>query len=137
MDTTFGDPDLMWRAVASRALQDAAYVGVIVWEALTAAVLLRAAWLWCEGLRRGARGPERARAASTVGLVMMLLLFGLGFLVIGGEWFAMWQSEQWNGLDAATRNVLLAAVTLVVVHLPSAADPAPAPVPDTPARAAD
>ncbi|OEJ93734.1 DUF2165 domain-containing protein [Streptomyces thermolilacinus] len=121
MDTTFKDPDLMWRAVESPALQDAAYVAIIVWETVAAAVLLLATVLWCAGLRRGAYG--RARAASTAGLVMVLLLFGLGFMAIGGEWFAMWQSSDWNGLDAAARNVALAAFTLLVVHLPAAARP--------------
>ncbi|MFD6362833.1 DUF2165 domain-containing protein, partial [Streptomyces roseolus] len=116
MDTTFKDPDLMWRAVESPALQNAAYVAVIVWEALAALVLLAATWFWITGLRRDAY--DRARAASTVGLVMVLLLFGLGFLAIGGEWFAMWQSSDWNGLDAAARNVALTAFTLLVVHLP-------------------
>ncbi|MFE4588545.1 DUF2165 domain-containing protein [Streptomyces laurentii] len=117
MDTTFKDPDLMWRAVESRALQNAAYVIVIVWETLAALVLLTATWFWITGLRRDAY--DRARAASTVGLVMVLLLFGAGFLAIGGEWFAMWQSSDWNGLDAAARNVALAAFTLLVVHLPA------------------
>ncbi|CAL9312278.1 DUF2165 domain-containing protein [Streptomyces sp. NPDC050585] len=118
MDTTFKDPDLMWRAVESPALQDAAYVAIIVWETLTALVLLAATALWFAALRRGAYG--RARAVSSAGLVMVLLLFGLGFMAIGGEWFAMWQSSDWNGLDAAARNVALAAFTLVVVHLPAA-----------------
>ncbi|KAF4405847.1 MULTISPECIES: DUF2165 domain-containing protein [Streptomyces] len=117
MDTTFEDPDLMWRAIESPALQNTAYVAIIVWETLTALVLLLATWLWTTGLRRGSH--DRARRASTLGLVMTLLLFGLGFIGIGGEWFAMWQSSDWNGLDAAARNLVLAAFTLVVIHLPS------------------
>lgn len=52
---------------------------------------------------------------------MLLLLFGAGFLAIGGEWFAMWQSKSWNGLEAATRNVTLAGIALLVVHLPGPA----------------
>ncbi|MFD7974514.1 DUF2165 domain-containing protein [Streptomyces sp. NPDC059071] len=118
MDTTFKDPDLMWRAIESPALQNAAYVAVIAWETLAAMVLLAATWFWITGLRRDAY--DRARAASTAGLVMVLLLFGMGFFAIGGEWFAMWQSSDWNGLDAAARNVALAAFTLLVVHLPGA-----------------
>ncbi|MDQ1012649.1 putative small integral membrane protein [Streptomyces sp. V4I23] len=117
MDTTFKDPQLMWRAIESPALQNAAYVAIIAWETLAAAVLLLATWLWAAGLRH--RAHDRARRASTVGLVMVLLLFGLGFIAIGGEWFAMWQSSDWNGLDAAARNVTAAAFALVVVHLPS------------------
>jgi predicted small integral membrane protein len=49
---------------------------------------------------------------------MLLLLFGAGFVAIGGEWFAMWQSKTWNGLDTATRVILLTGVALLVTHLP-------------------
>ncbi|MER7395148.1 DUF2165 domain-containing protein [Streptomyces sp. NPDC000151] len=109
MDTTFKDPDLMWRAITSRPLQDAAYIAIIAWEAAAAAVLVVATVLWA--LRRG-----RAGRVATLGLLMVLLLFGAGFLAIGGEWFAMWQSKDWNGLDAATRNVLLAGLALLFVQ---------------------
>ncbi|MEU0336562.1 DUF2165 domain-containing protein [Streptomyces sp. NPDC006193] len=115
MDTTFRDDDLMWRAVTSKALEDTAYVLIIVWETVTALVLLRATWLWAR------RGDESARRWSTYGLLMMLLLFGAGFIGIGGEWFAMWQSKTWNGLDAATRVFLISGVALIVNHLPGGA----------------
>ncbi|MET7801675.1 DUF2165 domain-containing protein [Streptomyces decoyicus] len=119
MDTTFKDPELMWRALTSHAVQDAAYLAIIAWETAAAVVLLAATALWAVGARRGSF--TRARQVSTVGLLMVLLLFGAGFLAIGGEWFAMWQSKDWNGLEAATRNVTLAGIALVVVHLPGAA----------------
>ncbi|MDH6139351.1 MULTISPECIES: DUF2165 domain-containing protein [Kitasatospora] len=118
MDTTFRDRHLMWRAITSRTLQDVAYVAIIVWEAATALILIAATAYWLPALRRR-RGYTRAREAATLGLVMMLLLFGAGFIAIGGEWFAMWQSKAWNGLDAAIRNITLAGITLLVVQLPS------------------
>ncbi|MGA4843304.1 DUF2165 domain-containing protein [Streptomyces sp. G45] len=120
MDTTFQDDDLMWRAVTSRALQDTAYICIIAWETVAAAVLVTGTVWWCAALRRG-HGFGRARRASTVGLVMLLLLFGGGFIGVGGEWFAMWQSKNWNGLDAATRVVTLCGISLLVVHLPFSA----------------
>ncbi|MGV9884620.1 DUF2165 domain-containing protein [Streptomyces sp. NPDC003006] len=120
MDTTFKDDDLMWRAVESTALQDAAYIAIIVWETVAALVLIAATALWAGALRRRA-GFRRAQRLGTVGLLMVLLLFGAGFIGVGGEWFAMWQSEDWNGLDAATRVVTLAGIVLIVSHLPSAA----------------
>ncbi|MEV0226633.1 DUF2165 domain-containing protein [Streptomyces sp. NPDC050704] len=112
MDTTFKDDDLMWRAIESEGLQDAAYIAIIVWETIAALVLIWATFLWFRP------DPARARRTSTVGLLMLMLLFGAGFIAIGGEWFAMWQSEDWNGLDAAMRVFLLSAVVLVVIHLP-------------------
>ena len=114
MDTTFKDDDLMWRAITSQTVQDSAYVAIIAWEALAALVLIAATWLW-------ARRHPRARQLSTVGLSMLLLLFGAGFVAIGGEWFAMWQSKTWNGLDAATRVIVLTGVVLLVTHLRGAA----------------
>ncbi|MGG7570329.1 DUF2165 domain-containing protein [Streptomyces sirii] len=118
MDTTFKDPDLMWRAITSHTVQDAAYVAIIVWETLSALVLIAATALWTAALRRGGDDLARAQRASTVGLLMILLLFGAGFMAVGGEWFAMWQSETWNGLEAAARNITVAGIALVVVHLP-------------------
>ncbi|MFD9789925.1 DUF2165 domain-containing protein [Streptomyces sp. NPDC059070] len=117
MDTTFKDPDLMWRAIDSTALQDTAYVLVIAWETVAALVLVAACVAWARALRRR-EGLAPARRLSTAGLLMVLLLFGAGFIAVGGEWFAMWQSKSWNGLDAATRDFMLAAFTLLVVHLP-------------------
>jgi predicted small integral membrane protein len=64
----------------------------------------------------------RARSVSTYGLLMLMLLFGAGFIGIGGEWFSMWQSEDWNGLDAAMRVFLLSGVVLLVVQM-SGRDP--------------
>jgi predicted small integral membrane protein len=116
MDTTFKDDDLMWRAITNHGVQDAAYVAIIVWETLAALVLGYGTWLWIR------RDRLRARRISTYGLLMLMLLFGAGFIAIGGEWFAMWQSENWNGLEAATRAFLFSGVVLLVIHLPFGQD---------------
>ncbi|WP_229851953.1 DUF2165 domain-containing protein [Streptomyces albospinus] len=119
MDTTFHDPDLMWRAITSHTVQDAAYVAIIAWELVAAVVLVTATVLWVVGARRGS--VDRARRVATAGLLMVMVLFGAGFLAIGGEWFSMWQSKQWNGVEAAVRNFTVAGIVLLVIHLPGAA----------------
>ncbi|MER7183319.1 DUF2165 domain-containing protein [Streptomyces hyaluromycini] len=111
MDSTFKDDDLMWRAVTDKGLENAAYVAIIVWETLAALVLIAGTWLWVR------RDNVRARRVSTYGLLMLVLLFGAGFIGIGGEWFSMWQSKTWNGLDAATRVLVLTGLALIVVQL--------------------
>ncbi|MFF0852276.1 DUF2165 domain-containing protein [Streptomyces sp. NPDC003280] len=112
MDTTFKDEDLMWRAITGTALQDTAYVLIIAWETVAALVLTAGTFLWAR------RDHGRARRFSIYGLLMLVLLFGAGFIAIGGEWFAMWQSKTWNGLDAATRVLVLSGVALIVNLLP-------------------
>jgi predicted small integral membrane protein len=124
MDTTnFGAPegegldaDVMWRSIENNRLQDAVYVAIIAWETMTGLVLLLAMLAW---ITRRRDGYLRARSLSTIGLVMALLLFFGGFITAGGEWFQMWKSDAWNGLDPAFRNSVLALGALILVHLPS------------------
>jgi predicted small integral membrane protein len=127
MDTTnFGgtpgeglDPDVMWRAITDPVIWNVAYIGVIVWESASAVVLVGAVVLWVRGIVRGG-DHGRARAISSIGLLMIVLLFFGGFITVGGEWFAMWRSTAWNGLDPAFRNAMLAGVALVLIHVPVA-----------------
>lgn len=134
MDTTnFGgkpgeglDPDTLWRAIDDPTLADIAYVGLIAWETLTALVLL-----WATGAlyrARDDRGPrwDRARGLASAGLLGLVILFFAGFITIGGEWFQMWKSTAWNGLEPAFRNSALALFGLLMLHLPSGDAPGPA-----------
>jgi predicted small integral membrane protein len=124
MDTTnFGqpagtglDPLVMWRAVTSPGLQNLAYVGVIAWETAAGLVLAAAVVVRLRSVR-GGRSAVRGLWLSTLGLLMTLVLFLLGFIVIGGEWFQMWRSTAWNGLDPAFRNTVIALGTLLLLHL--------------------
>jgi predicted small integral membrane protein len=52
-------------------------------------------------------------AAVTAGLGFIVWFFG--FMVIGGEWFQMWQSSQWNGQEAAFRFYLTILAVLIFV----------------------
>jgi predicted small integral membrane protein len=122
MDTTFQDKDLMWRAITNKTVQDVGYAGIIVWESLTAVVLLWATAAWARAFRTGSF--DRPRRLSTVGFLMFEILFVGGFITIGGEWFAMWQSKTWNGLDPAFRNATIGAFALVLIHL-QAKEPSP------------
>jgi len=39
-------------------------------------------------------------------------------MVIAGEWFAMWQSQTWNGQEAAFRFYVSALAVLIFVNQP-------------------
>ena len=124
MDTTnFGQPpgtgldaDVMWRAITAPWVHVLVYVVLIAWESAAAIVLLVAFALW---IRDRGGNFRAARALSTIGLSMLILLFMGGFITIGGEWFQMWKSATWNGLDPAFRNSVLALAGLILIHLPS------------------
>lgn len=116
MDTIFPDSTLRWRAITSPALQTAGYWAIIAAEALAALVL------WVGAFRLlTARDPaafRRAKRPAVVGLTLGFLIYGLGFAVVGGEWFAMWQSEQWNGQAKAFMFLSMITAVLIVLLLP-------------------
>ena len=48
----------------------------------------------------------------------MWLLYFVGFVAIGGEWFSMWQSQVWNGQQAAVRFLTCSMLVMVVLLVP-------------------
>lgn len=115
MDTTFRSPGVMWRAMTEPALHHAVYATIIIWQVSTAALLWTGtARLW----RARTARPEVwnvARAPAILGLTAGALLYGVGFLVVAGEWFSMWQSREWNGQSAAA--IFLSFIGITLIHL--------------------
>jgi predicted small integral membrane protein len=54
------------------------------------------------------------------GITLALLIWFIGFLIVGGKWFAMWQSKTWNGQQAAFRFCLTALAVLLFINQPDA-----------------
>jgi predicted small integral membrane protein len=44
---------------------------------------------------------NRAKTLAIAALTLGMLMWLVAFVTVGGEWFLMWQSRQWNGQDAA------------------------------------
>ena len=60
---------------------------------------------------------NRAKKIATIGLTVSLLQWYVAFITVGGEWFLMWQSEEWNGQDAAFRMFTIIGVSLIFLSL--------------------
>ena len=115
MDDTFQSPALMGRALTAPLLHHAAYGAIIAWQLATALLcwwgLVR---LW-RAHATDAAGFDAAKGAAIGGLTAGVLLYGAGFLAVGGEWFAMWQSRSWNGQHSAHIFVMLTGLALLHV----------------------
>ena len=103
MDTTFPDNALRWRAITSPMLWHAAYWLIILGEALTCAAYTIGTVALLRNLRASGAAFNRSKRFVYVATALGFLVWFLGFMVIGGEWFAMWQSPTWNGQQAAFR----------------------------------
>jgi predicted small integral membrane protein len=118
MDTIFPSSTIGYRAITSVALHHAAYAAIIATEAVTALLCGIGAGLLARRARTDARVFNRAKAVAVAGLTLGFLLWQVGFMTIGGEWFGMWQSKDWNGVPGAFRFVMVIAAVLIFVALP-------------------
>jgi predicted small integral membrane protein len=113
MDSIFPDAGIHYRAIHSPLLQHAAYVLIIAAETLAAALCGFGAWRLWRARRAPAALFHRAKRLAVTGLTLGLLLWLGGFMAIGGEWFGMWMSTQWNGLASAFRFVVVLLLALI------------------------
>jgi len=118
MDTTFPGNALTGRAITAPALWHAAYILIVALEALTCLAFACGAFAMARHLRGHPAEFRRALRFVWTGAGLAFLLWFIGFMVVGGEWFAMWQSRDWNGQQAAFRFYVTAMLVLLVVALP-------------------
>jgi predicted small integral membrane protein len=79
-------------------------------------------WIGAAALARRLRADaatfNRAKSFAVLGLTLGFLLWQVGFMSIGGEWFGMWQSQQWNGVPSAFRFLMTIIAVLIFVAMP-------------------
>ena len=116
MDTTFPGNALQYRRVTSPALWNSAYWLIIFGEGLTSLTLAAAAVALMRALRSDADRFNRSKRFVLIGAMLGFLVWFFGFMVVGGEWFQMWQSHSWNGQEAAFRFYLTILGVLIFVN---------------------
>lgn len=117
MDTTFPDNQGLWRAIDLPAIHHLLYWVIILAETAIAALC------WWGGARLfGAKDDaerfNRAKGIAIAGLTLGIVLWFTGFITIGGEWFLMWQSDVWNGIQPAFRLAVVLGISLVYLTRP-------------------
>ena len=118
MDTTFPNNALMHRAITNPRLWTAAYIIIIATEALTSLLLIVGALALLALINAPAVAFNRAKVWAVAGLTVGIVLWFFGFLVVAGEYFAMWQSKTWNGQEAAFRITAVLLGVLIFLCLP-------------------
>ena len=94
----------MNRAIETSYLHHTAYAVIIFLEAAIGLINLVAAGLMISAiLTNDSMRFSRAKGVAIIGLTIGFILWFGGFMVVGAEWFLMWQSQSWNGQTAAFR----------------------------------
>jgi len=118
MDTIFPDSVLRSRAIDNETAWRAAYALIIAAEAAAGVLLALGAAALLVRMRAPAKIFNHAKFLAVTGLMIGFRLWFFGFIVIGGEYFAMWQSNTWNGQEGAFRVVTMILGALIFVSLP-------------------
>jgi len=116
MDTTFPGNRLRDRAITDEAIWRAGYVAIIAAEGFTGVLLAIGALALMARLRAPAERFNRAKVWAVAGATVGFGVWFFGFLVVAGEYFAMWQSQSWNGQEAAFRFCVVILGVLIFVN---------------------
>ena len=126
MDTIFATSSITYRAVTNPVLHHVAYGLIITTQAVVSVLCWIGVFRLLRRLRADAITFNRAKNLAIAGLTLAFLLYQFGFVTVGGEWFGMWMSPQWNGVPSAFRFLITILAVLIFVALPDR-EPAGAP----------
>jgi len=118
MDTTFPGNALIGRAITNPVVWSASYWQIIAAEGITGCLLLLGTISLWRARHAEASVFNHSKKFVIIGCTLGFLLWFTGFMVIGGEWFAMWQSKMWNGQDSAFKFYMAILGVLIFINQP-------------------
>ena len=90
-----------WRSINSETLHHIMYLFIIAWELTIAILTTTGIFKMIKKVKSGSVEFNQSKKLLLTGLSLgVILWFGM-FITIGGEWFLMWQSKNWNGQNTA------------------------------------
>jgi predicted small integral membrane protein len=101
MEDVFSREQTGWRAISNSTLHHIMYISIILAELGIAILLLLGSVKMIRNYNASAETFHSSKKLTITGLASALLLFFVFFITIAGEWFLMWQSDQWNAQQTA------------------------------------
>ena len=118
MDTTFPDNKLMYRSVTNPIFWQIVYALIITTQFVFGVLFLAGAMRMWRMRNASAAEFNQAKTYAIAGALLAFLLWFFVFMVIAGEWFAMWQSKDWNAQQSSFRFYLTVLATLIFLSMP-------------------
>jgi predicted small integral membrane protein len=118
MDTTFPDNAVREsRAISDPRLHHLGYWMIIAAEIAIGVICIVGGLRLLPVLRAPSAGFNSAKTIAIAGLAAGVGFWLMAFIVVGGEWFHMWQSQIWNGQEAAFRFIGCIGLIMIFVAM--------------------
>lgn len=118
MEPWFNGQAIRSRAVTSLAWQQAAYISIITGEMIFGILCIFGGMLMLYGTLKGKESDLiRGKTIFIAGCIPALLVWFTGFVVIGGEYFAMW-ANKWSGQMKAYTFITFIMLSLFYISQP-------------------
>ena len=101
MEGVFDTHLISWRAISNSHIQQGAFFFLIAWQILTALLCWGGSLVMFKNIHADHEKFSESKKIALAGLTAGFLFFMIGFVIIGSEWFNMWQS-MWKNLQLKT-----------------------------------
>jgi predicted small integral membrane protein len=115
MSEVFSKEKTGWRSINNDTLHHIMYLCIIACELTIAILAITGTFKMIKKLNSGAAEFNQSKKLLIMGLSLGVILWFGVFITVGGEWFLMWQSKNWNGQNTAF--LLCICFLLFLIHL--------------------
>jgi predicted small integral membrane protein len=116
MDTLFPVSTITYRSIHSEITHHFFYVTLISVEWAIAFFLIKSSVWVAKTINKPIEIFEKIKPSIYIGLTLTIILWMICFMTIGGEWFGMWQSNQWNATDTAQRLTMIHLLIAIIAQ---------------------
>jgi predicted small integral membrane protein len=116
MEDVFSRERTAWRSIQNSTLHHVMYLSIILVELCIAALLLIGSVKMINMYKATAVEFNASKKLTITGLALAMLLFFIFFITMAGEWFLMWQSDQWNAQQTAFSLTTIFLLALIFVN---------------------
>ncbi len=117
MDTIFPNSSITYRSIDNITLINLGYILIISLETLNAALCWAGAYKMLCAINSSAQIFNNSKRIAIAGLTSGFLTWQVGFMSVGGEWFGMWMSHSWNGIESSFRFFITIIAVLIYISI--------------------
>ncbi|MCE3269301.1 MAG: rane protein [Burkholderiales bacterium] len=117
MDTIFPNSNIKYRAINNIVLINLAYIFIIFLEIICTILCWIGTYKMLCNIKSDARQFNNSKQIAVAGLTSTFLTWHTWFMSVGGEWFGMWMSHQWNGTEASFRFFITVIAVLIYLSI--------------------